>query len=331
MLKSWKTSIQSREIRSEGWCLGAWCLHLPARERQTRPKTRLFFANALGVSGHLRTETVLIDTCVNCCPEQSCRSGATGRMLKAGHTWEEMTFFMVVKEFWGPPMSEEKECMGAGGSVSRGVLPFCHVGKSNIDYHNPVRGSTARQHFLEGYRHSSTEKNTTRLSGWTQRLVSRLWQRLGENAWREWEQDLSTVSPSPDILLPAASPDPCLLGRGMTHQSPGGCSSPVASHQSLVCSGAREQVCGAAVKGCCFTLTSWRPPVGCQHFDGTTLCVLKSPQNKVFHTVRALILSPVFLLFSVAFVLGHKSLNQHSAELGKSKELKQLISTRLFF
>lgn len=71
MLKSWKTSIQSREIRSEGWCLGAWCLHLPARERQTRPKMRLFFANALGVSGHLRTETVLIDTCVNCCPEQA--------------------------------------------------------------------------------------------------------------------------------------------------------------------------------------------------------------------------------------------------------------------
>lgn len=181
-------------------------------------------------------------------------------------------------------MSEEKECMGAGGSVSRGVLPFCHVGKSNLDYHNPVRGSTARQHFLEGYRHSSTEKNTTRLSGWTQRLVSHLWQRLGENAWREWEQDLSTVSPSPDILLPAASPDPCLLGRGMTHQSPGGCSSPVASHQSLVCSGTREQVCGAAVKGCWFTLSqltaSCRVPALWWHH---IMCPQKPSEQSISH------------------------------------------------
>lgn len=72
------------------------------------------------------------------------------------------------------------------------------------------------------------------------------------------------------------------------------------------------------------------PPVGCQHSDGTTLGVLKSPQTRVFHIVHVLIQSPVFLLFSVAFGLGHKALNQHSAEPGKSKGLKHLIRTRHF-
>lgn len=30
----------------------------------------------------------------------------------------------------------EKETMGAEGSVSRGVLPFCHLGKKDLDSHN---------------------------------------------------------------------------------------------------------------------------------------------------------------------------------------------------
>lgn len=59
--------------------------------------------------------------------------------------------------------------------------------------------------------------------------------------------------------------------------------------------------------------------VGCQGSDGSTLGVLRSPRTKAFHIVRALIQSPVFLLFSVAFGLGHKALNQHSAEPGKSE------------
>lgn len=103
----------------------------------------------------------------------------------------------------------------------------------------------------------------------------------------------------------------------MAHQSPGGCSSPVALHQSPVCCGTREQVCGVAVEGCWHTPSWLRPPIGCQRTDGTMLGVLKSPQTKVFCIVRVLIQSPVFLLFSVAFGLGHKALNQHSAEPGK--------------
>lgn len=49
MLKSWETSSQSREIQSEGWCLGAWCLHMPARERQTQLEMRQLFASALAL------------------------------------------------------------------------------------------------------------------------------------------------------------------------------------------------------------------------------------------------------------------------------------------
>lgn len=56
MLKSWKTSSQSRQIQSEGWCLGAWCLHLPARKRQTQLKMQQFFANVLGAGGDLKAE-----------------------------------------------------------------------------------------------------------------------------------------------------------------------------------------------------------------------------------------------------------------------------------
>lgn len=64
---------------------------------------------------------------------------------------------------------------------------------------------------------------------------------------------------------------------------------------------------------------SCRPLLRCQRSDGTMLGVLKGPQTKVFCIVHVLIQSPVFLLFSVAFGLGHKALNQHSAEPSKSK------------
>lgn len=58
------------------------------------------------------------------------------------------------------------------------------------------------------------------------------------------------------------------------------------------------------------------------------LAVLKRPQTKAFHIVHVFIQSPVFLLFSVAFSLDHKALNQGSAEPGKSEGLKHLISTK---
>lgn len=66
MLKSWKTSSQSRKIQSEGWCLGAWCLHLPARERQTQLKMRQLLANALRARRDLEAVRGLINTCANC-------------------------------------------------------------------------------------------------------------------------------------------------------------------------------------------------------------------------------------------------------------------------
>lgn len=79
--------------------------------------------------------------------------------------------------------------------------------------------------------------------------------------------------------------------------------------------------------------TPWagcRPPKGCQPSDDTTLGVLKSPQSKVFCIVRVLIPSLVFLLFSAEFVFGHRALNQHSVEPGKSRELEHLIRIRHF-
>lgn len=68
----------------------------------------------------------------------------------------------------------------------------------------------------------------------------------------------------------------------------------------------------------------------CQPSDDTTLSVLKSPQSKIFCIVRVLIPSLVFLLFSGEFVFGHRALNKHSVDPGKSRELEHLIRRRHF-
>lgn len=114
---------------------------------------------------------------------------------------------------------------------------------------------------------------------------------------------MSAKNESRLLLAAVGSPGLCLFRRGPAHQWPGEHSSPETLYQSPVLQ--KE----AGLQG----------RVGCQGSDGSTLGVLRSPQTKAFHIVRALIQSPVFLLFSVAFGLGHKALNQHSAEPGKSE------------
>lgn len=135
--------------------------------------------------------------------------------------------------------------------------------------------------------------------------------------------------PSLEVLLAGPSPDPCLLGRGMEKHGS------LKPWRRFLTFGLTPKVLwdrggGWLWRGAGTLQASCGPTVGCQRPDGTTLGDLKSPQTKVFRIVRELIQSPVFLLFSVAFGLGHKGLTEHSAEPGKSKGLKHLMRTRHF-
>lgn len=183
-------------------------------------------------------------------------------------------------------------------------------------------GATARSHLPKGCGHRAAG-NT-----WAAR---RLLSLVRENASREWELNLSTTSP--DLLLAGSCPDPYLLGRGMERQG-----SPNTWRRFLTCGltaelhvlGHRSRSEAWPWKGAGTPWAGCRPPKGCQPSDDTMLGVLKSPHSEVFCIVRALIPSLVFPLFSAEFVFAHKSLNQHSVEPGKSRELEHLIRKRHF-
>lgn len=104
-------------------------------------KMRQHFANDLGVSGDPEAETVLTPVLI-ACPggQKSCRTGAAGRLLKARHTWEEMTIFMVAREVWGPLVSSKQEGLHGGWRIcyDGGGWTFCCVGKRNLDACNLV-------------------------------------------------------------------------------------------------------------------------------------------------------------------------------------------------
>ena len=73
---------------------------MPARKRQTQLKMGQLFANALGASGDLEAERVLIGTCANCLPLIGISPAGlqAHEVLKSGTIWQEMAFCMVVRE-----------------------------------------------------------------------------------------------------------------------------------------------------------------------------------------------------------------------------------------
>lgn len=225
MLKSWKTSRQSREIQSEGWCLGAWCLHLPARERQTALKMQQLFASALSASGDLEAPVGWLNghlcKLLACSRQKSCRTEATGWVQQAGHTWGEKAFLGLWGKFKDLAASKEKGCTGAGGSAI-GSLALGPCGGRKISVLAiSVLALGAISCPLVDHSQVSPAQRTRPQSCWQNMSSPKavVLSLARESAWREWKQNFSTTSL--DVLLAGSCPDPCLLGRGMErHGSP---------------------------------------------------------------------------------------------------------------
>lgn len=213
MLKSWKRSRQSREIQSEGWCLGAWCLHLPARKKQTPLKMQQLFASALSASGNLEAAVEWFNwhlcKLLACSRQKFCRTGATGgRQGTPGRRWH---FLGQQGKFKDLATSEEKGCTGAGGSASGNLAPVpCQEEGSQclqplswlwapLAVPSWATAQCTQPHHC-CWQYMSRPKAV---------VLSLVW----ENAWREW--DLNSSAISLDLLLAGSCPDLYLLGRGM--------------------------------------------------------------------------------------------------------------------
>lgn len=281
MLKSWKTSRQSREIQSEGWCLGAWCLHLPAREKQTPLRMQQLFASALSASGNLEAPVEWFNwhlcKLLACSRQKSFRTGATGN--RQGTHLGGDGVFRAVREISGP-RSKWREGVHRGWRFCSWEFGPCAMSGRGI--------SMLKTSVLTLGTISCLHMDHSQVSPAQRIWPQHCWQYMGrpkaavlsllrKNVWREWDPNLSTTSL--DLLLAGS----CLLRKSMSSQERHGkpqfskyldkilCLWP---HSRAPCAvGHRSRSEAWPWKGAGTSWVGCRPPKGCASPLMTPCCV----------------------------------------------------------